>query len=243
MAEAAGDGFPVTGETQAVWLQQSENDQFFVWMRGASGNTVVGYEPATGTKKTYTNGNLNEPRIDRAGRYVGIAMNAPQNALLVWDWQINTIAWSTNGAIPFAHNASLRRRWMSVDWNMSYPPDFTVFKPDVVGSVQRIGGPANASLVYGNGNWIQHPADLDDQWALFSNYGALRPAESYWLAPGGMIFVTPKGQRRLLGHPYNTSTNYTFFSFVKSSPDGRYVLFTSNMNGSPRSDLFLAEVP
>jgi hypothetical protein len=29
---------------------------------------VVGYEPSTATRKTYTNSNLNEPRIDRAGR-------------------------------------------------------------------------------------------------------------------------------------------------------------------------------
>ena len=71
MTEAPGDGWPVTGETSAMWLHQSENDGFFVWMRGATGSTIVGYEPSTGTKKTYTNSGLNEPRIDRAGRYVG----------------------------------------------------------------------------------------------------------------------------------------------------------------------------
>jgi hypothetical protein len=37
----------------------------------------------------------------------------------------------------------------------------------------------------------------------------LRPLESYWLAPGGMVLI----------------------------------LFTSNMDGSARSDLFLAELP
>src|SRR5438876_563498 len=62
-------------------------------------------------------------------------------------------------------------------------------------------------------------------------------------APGGFVLMTPNGQRRLLGHPYNTTSDYTFFSFAKLSPDGRYVLFTSDMNGSARSDLFLAEVP
>ncbi|HLQ64477.1 MAG TPA: Ig-like domain-containing protein, partial [bacterium] len=35
----------------------------------------------------------------------------------------------------------------------------------------------------------------------------------------------------------------TFFSFAKFSPDGNYVLFTSDMNGSARSDVFLAELP
>jgi hypothetical protein len=61
----------------------------------------------------------------------------------------------------------------------------------------------------GNGNRIQHPLDLNDQWALFCHYGSLRPLESYWLAPGGMVLI----------------------------------LFTSNMDGSARSDLFLAELP
>jgi hypothetical protein len=58
-----------------------------------------------------------------------------------------------------------------------------------------------------------------------------------------MIFMTENGQRRLLAHPYNTSTTYETNSFAKLSSDGQYVLFTSDMNGGGRSDLFLAEVP
>ncbi|MGE0453569.1 MAG: Ig-like domain-containing protein [Vicinamibacteria bacterium] len=243
MAEAPGGGWPVTGETSAMWLHQSENDGFFTWMRGANGSTIVGYEPASGVRKTYTNSNLNEPRIDRAGRYVGISMSG--NGLVVWDWLTNAVAWSMPGdpGIPFAHNASLKRRFMSVDWNMSYPPDYTVFTTDAPGSAAHAGGPANGTLIHGNGNWIQQPADLDDQWAVFLHYGSLRPAESYWLSPGGMVLVTPRGERRLLAHPYNTSSDYAYYSFAKFSPDGRYVMFTSDMNGSGRSDVFLAELP
>jgi hypothetical protein len=126
---------------------------------------------------------------------------------------------------------------------MSYPPDFALFRPDVPNSGVHVGGPANGTTIHGNGSWIQHPANLDDQWALFCHYGSLRPTESYWLAPGAMVLVTPAGQRRILGHPYNTTGNYTFFTFAKFSSDGRYVLFTSDMNGSARSDVFLAEVP
>src|SRR5712691_7518823 len=243
MTEVPGNGWPVLNEDQACWLHQSANDAFFVWMRGTNGSTVVGYEPATGTLKTYTNSNLNEPRIDRAGRYVGISMNTPQNGLVVWDCLLNSVTWTTDGTIPFAHNASLKRRWITVDWNMTYPPDFSMFIPDVPNSAQHIGGPANATLVHCNGNWIQSPTDLNDQWAMCTHYGSLRPLESYWLAPGGMVLLTPNGQRRLLGHPYNTTSTYTFYSFAKFSPDGNYVLFTSDMDGSGRSDVFLAELP
>ena len=246
MKEAPGNGWPLA-DSNPTWLHQSEKDALFVWLRGANGDTVVGYEPGTGAKKTYTNADLNEPRLDRAGRYVGISMNKPPNALRVWDWLTDTILWGTGGdparAPQFAHVASLKNRWLGVNWGLSWPGEFSMFTPDVPDSAVNIGGPANGSLTYGNGNWIQSTASPDDQWALFSNYGGLAPTGSAWLAPGGMIFITANGERRLLGHPYNTSTTYNYMSFPKSAPDGRYVLFTSDMNGAGRTDAFLAEVP
>src|SRR6476469_9078072 len=42
MTEVTGGGWPVTGETDAMWLHQNENDSFFTWMRGANGSTIVG---------------------------------------------------------------------------------------------------------------------------------------------------------------------------------------------------------
>jgi len=49
-----------------------------------------------------------------------------------------------------------------------------------------------------------------------------------------------------MGHPYTTITeaaNYALASFVRQSSDGRYVMFTSDMNGSGRTDVFLVEAP
>ncbi len=252
MTEAPGDGWPVAGETP-IWLHQSENDGMFVWLRCpsfdcSSTKTVVGYEPGTGTLRTRTDPDLNEPRIDRAGRYVGMVV-CPGGAcgVSVWDWETDSISWEQRSGsppyIPFTHNASLRRRWIVFDSNLSWPGEFARFIPDVPGSQLNVGGPANSMLVHGNGNWIQHPLDLDDQWALFLHYGSLQPTGASWLAPGGMIFMTPNGARRLLGHAYNTTDTYAHLSFAKSSSDGKYVLFTSDMNGSGRSDVFLAELP
>jgi hypothetical protein len=250
MSEAPGNGWPITDVPDAggygpIWLHQAENDSFFTWMRGANGPTVVGYEPSTGTLKTYTNAGLNEPRIDRAGRYIGISMSTPYNGLTVWDWQTNAISWTTPGdpGPPFAHNASLKRRWITVDWNLSFPDQFVMYSSDAPNSGTHIGGPANGTEIHCNGNWIQSPANLNDQWAMCTHYGSLQPTGSTWLAPGAMVLLTPNGERRILGHPYNTTGNYTFFTFAKFSSDGQYVLFTSDMNGSGRSDLFLAEVP
>src|SRR3989441_3600089 len=191
-----------------------------------------------------------QPRVDRAGRYVGITLDAPNvNGAIFWDWQANSVVWIHPGdpAAPFAHIASLKRRWLGVQWNEGpYPPPFYRIYPDVPSSAVDLGTgatfPADATTVHGSGNWIQNPADLGDQWAVFLHYGSLVPTGT-WLAPGGMVLMTENGQRRLLAHSYNTSANYTFYSFAKFSPDGNYVLFTSDMNGSARSDVFLAELP
>src|SRR6266480_1328040 len=248
MTEAAGDGWPVANEPEAVWLQQSEQDGLFVWMRGQTGPTVVGYEPATATLKTFTDSGIDEPRIDRAGRYVGLTMARPVEALYLWDWSADSIVWRTDGdpGIPFIHVASLGHRWYGVDWNQAPPYQYVVFDP-VAQSATRLAGPANSGDEYGNGNWIQHPADLNDQWALFSHFeGLAPPAGDGWLAPGGMVFVTANGQRRLLGHPYTTigeAASYALASFVRLSSAGRYAMFTSDMNGSGRTDVFLVRVP
>src|SRR3989449_625102 len=130
-------------------------------------------------------------------------MNAPPEALFVWDFTTNTIAWTTSGdpGIPFSHNASLRRRWLVVDWNSSAPHQYAMFTPDVANSGQYIGGPANANDFYGNGSWIQHPADLNDQWAVFSTMEGLQSSGGGWLAPGGIVLITPNGSGACWGIP------------------------------------------
>jgi hypothetical protein len=252
LAEAPGGGWPVAGEAgMTVWLHQSMNDGLFTWMRGASNAPIVGYEPTTATKKVQTLSGINEPRIDRGGRYIALNVGGV-NGLRVWDWQSNTVGArsaypnigdeSVNPLYPFAHMASLRRRWIGTNWNVSRPNPFWQLKSDVPNSAQTLSAPAAAG--HGNGNWIQPTVALDDQWAVFYHYGALRPAASDGeLSPGGMVLMTANGQRRLLAHLYNTSGVYERMSFAKFSPDGAYVLFTSDMNGSGRSDVFLAELP
>src|SRR5256886_436235 len=179
----------------------------------------------------------------------GISRRArPAGALYLWDWSADSMVGRPDGdpGIPFIPVASLGHRWYGVDWNEAPPYQYVVFDP-VAQSATRLAGPANSGDEYGNGNWIQHPADLNDQWALFSHFeGLAPPAGDGWLAPGGMVFVTANGQRRLLGHPYTTigeAASYALASFVRLSSDGRYAMFTSDMNGSGRTDVFLVRVP
>jgi len=48
---------------------------------------------------------------------------------------------------------------------------------------------------------------------------------------------------RLLVHHYSTNSTYSDDPFVKPSPDGKVVMFDSNMAGSGRYDVFVAEMP
>lgn len=255
--------WPVTDEDPSIpdsggfpiWIQQAVNDSFFVWMLGANGNIVVGYDPATATRKARTITGGNDPHVDRAGRYISVTMTSPANGLTVWDWQTDTVAWTRPGdpGRPFAHYAALSRRMMGVEFNgvAGTYGSYWYADPSVVNSDTPLnaGGRAPGIPEHVSGNWEQPSVPANDQWALANFYGALQPTTTgqlvgVALGPGGMQFATINGQRRLLGHSYNSeSVDITALAYAKPSPDGKYVLFTSNMNGTGRFDLFLAELP
>jgi DNA-binding beta-propeller fold protein YncE len=255
MTVAPGNGWPRANETQVAWLHQSENDVFFTWMRGQSGPVVVGYEPSSGTLKTKTIPNVDQPQINRNSSVRQVAINtttAPPGVegLILWDFTQDVEKCTANGTgAQFNHMGALRNRWIGINWRTPKPRNYHVY--DTNCAYQNLGtppGPANADDYYANGSWNQPLASDADQWGLVSIQTGLVPLTGTgWLAPGGMVYVMESGQRRLLGHPYNAYTGATElrYGFVKQSSDGRYVLFTSDMNvsGSPRSDVFLVEVP
>src|SRR6266480_1037146 len=96
MTEAAGDGWPVDNEPEAVWLQQSENDGLFAWMRGQTGPTVVGYEPATGTAGTASTGT----RRRRTSTSCSIRWRRPPRASPVPPTRGTSTATATGSSIP-----------------------------------------------------------------------------------------------------------------------------------------------
>jgi hypothetical protein len=171
--------------------------------------------------------------------------------LILWDFTQDVEKCTANGTgAQFNHMGALRNRWLGINWKTSKPHNYHVY--DTNCAFQNLGtpqtAPTNADDYYANGSWNQPLASDADQWGLVSIQTGLVPLTGTgYLAPGGMVYVMESGQRRLLGHPYNayTGTTELRYGFVKQSSDGRYVLFTSDMNvsGSPRSDVFLVEVP
>ncbi|HEX9239214.1 MAG TPA: hypothetical protein VF910_00990 [Candidatus Bathyarchaeia archaeon] len=244
-SEVTGGGWP-WASTGDVWLHQSRNDARFVILKTSTGSTVV-YEPSTTTAKTHTDSNVDEPRMERDGRYVGLGMTTPNNGLNVYDWNTDTITWTYDPLTsathtPFAHGANLRSIFLQSNWDGTPAPGvYATIDPAVAQSDTNIGGAIVGDLLHGSGNWVQNAGN--GQWGLFGKYGSPIDPGSTYVGRGGMVFARISGGRYLLGHSYNTSNVYERFPFAKLSPDGRYALFTSNMNGQTRCDLFLAKVP
>jgi len=116
----SGNGWPLEDDQiyRPSWMHQSKNDGLFVWMRGNT-DVVVAYHPASGTRKTYNECAINEPRIDREGRYIGLTMDDPQNGIVVLDfgsadppdrYAPMTVVQRADGTVPFAHVPSRRNR-------------------------------------------------------------------------------------------------------------------------------------
>jgi hypothetical protein len=241
-ALAPGGGFPVgTNGGQQQWLTQSANDALFAWLDTGTTN-MTAYEPATGTKKTASFGSGHQVQVDKGGRYLFWSLNG--NAGLIWDFTTGGVLWNVPGdpGIPFAHTAMLRRRIMVTDWNASFPGLFAYLIVDQSNSQKDVSGPYASPNAHQNGGWVQNPANLGDQWAVVAHEGPPELGQGF-LAPSGLILWTINGQRRLLAHSYQTSSTYEWSTFAKLSPDGAFVMFTSDMNGSGRSDVFLAQLP
>jgi hypothetical protein len=242
MTEVPGDGWP-TSASNVQWLTQSENDGLFAWLASDT-TTMTAYEPRTGTKKTAKFDSGHQVQVDKGGRYIFWSLDG--NAGVIWDFRSGSVLWNVPGdpGIPFAHTGMLRRRIAVTNWNAAAPYNFGYLAVDIPDSEQNVSGPAASGYAHTNGGWIQNPADLNDQWALTAHYGIYELSSGY-LAPSGLILWTINGGRRLLAHTYDTSIPYiyTWFPFAKFSADGNYAMFTSDMDGAGRSDVFLAAMP
>ena len=85
--------------------------------------------------------------------------------------------------------------------------------------------------------------DLDRQWSFVSGIdNNAFTATTLWKQSIGLV-RSDGSDARLLLHHYSINPVYFADPFGKPSPDGRVVIFNSNMNGSGRYDLFVAEMP
>ena len=232
-----------------AWLQHDRNDVWFVGLVDAT--TAFAWNSHTNQYLTHSETWLDEGRLERDGRYVVLTDGGGQVRL--WDLSNNTFGTPQNEGINFwfAHNASLRSQWVTADVNLSAPfaeDRYSVSGGSVVKT--QILSQSAGTLVHHAGNWVQSDAELggnlDRQWSFVSGYDDdPRWADSVlWRHAIGVQRSDGSDQRLLLHHySVNPGPGYWAIPWGTPSPDGKVVIFNSNMNGAGRYDLFVAEMP
>jgi hypothetical protein len=249
--------FPANVPLQG-WLTQDKQDGWFVGLGNTSG-TVVAWNSQTNETRTKSFSGLDEPYFDRDGRYV--FANVGGSSSTIWDLQSNTTASiAAPGNSSFFHMPGLRGFFMTTDVNTGagQTPLWRVDPSSARQNAQvsTLGG--YSPDAHAAGQWVQEDAtlpggDRTKQWFLRSTFDM-----SYTATGGGakeaLAFIRADGSDfRLLAHHYSIFSGslpadpFKYWSMPRAtpSPDGKVVLFDSNMlAGAPaRYDLFVAEVP
>jgi Big-like domain-containing protein len=235
-----------------AWLHQDRNDSWFTGLL-ADNKTVWVWNSQTNQYLTHFESWTNEGRLERDGRYVVLTSGGPYTTVRLWDLSNNSVGPTQDASNQFylSHNASVRSRWGAENPNISAP-----FAQD---RYEVSGGQIVRTQIFNNsgggdhqaGNWVQSDAelggDLNRQWLYITGEddNPLFYDRLLWKMAIGLQRINGSDQRLLLHHygagPYRA---YYDYPWGKPSPDGKVVIFNSNMNNSGgRWDLFVAEVP
>jgi hypothetical protein len=208
-----------------------------------SNTTIIAFRTADGFERAVSPGvagiDIDEPHLDREYPIVYIASDSPVNSLIV-DLETGglTIPRDSLGMNEDSHQAPLRGKVVAQGhWQAN-----AIVSTDRHGVVRAVIRPTPTDVngdYHFAGQWVfDNPAEyfVVDQWAGDGNNAIRR----------GMIgFVSLAGDVRLLAAHDATGTDYGAGGqpHPTLAPDGKFVMWTSNMNGSGRYDTFIARVP
>jgi uncharacterized protein YjdB len=241
MTVANTGNFPHAGAT--TWLQVDRNDAWFV-VQSSSGHTAWNSQTNVEYRNTLS---FDEARLERDGNY---AFLTNVNGGRRWNLADNTVTNNQNWGTTYwaAHMADVRGYWSTVDGYNTSPLGLDVYYPNPagdpnngIGIYQDTYTGTMAGLTHHSGNWIQ---DVNDrtQWAFMEDDGASPPAGK--LRNGIAAYRLDGAAFKLVAHHYSTATDYYKEPWAVPSPDGRLVLFASDMGvRGGRTDLFLIEMP
>jgi uncharacterized protein YjdB len=233
--------FPYT--TSAVggalsWLQVNLNDGWLVGMLNSNA-TVIGVRISDGLERIIPRGanDVDEPHIDREFPIVYISTNNEAN--IVVNLETGAIIPETDPQNIDAadHEAPLRGKVVYINYTVN-----GIVSTSRTGNVQIEVQPSPTDWSgdwHMAGQWVfNNPSEyfIMDQFARNGNYPIRQ----------GMIgFVSIGDDVRILVATDATGTGYDTGGQVHPTlaPDGKLVMWTSNMNGSGRFDVFVARVP
>ncbi len=224
----------------AAWLQTQVNDTWLTIMLN-SNHTVVSFRPSDGFQRVVTQADagvsIDEPHMDRELGYVYLSTNnEPYNKIVNLASGQYTTPSDPSGINADDHAAPLRGRIVSMSWTANGVISVT---PD--GQVSVVATP----VTDWSGDW-----HMAGQW-VFNNPGQYFVVDQ-WKGSGtypvykGMIgLVNIANDKRILAAHDAIGTGYDTGGqpHPTLAPDGKLVMWTSNMNNSGRFDTFVARVP
>jgi hypothetical protein len=224
------------------WLQTQLNDTWLVAML-QSNTTIVGFRTADGFERSASPAQagvvIDEPHLDREFPVVYISSDSPvKNKIFNLQTGAFIVPRDPGGIGQDSHQAPLRGRTVAQGhWQAN-----AIVETDRLGNVRPVVSPTPTDVngdYHFAGQWVFDNPDqyfTVDQWAANGSNAIYR----------GMIgFVNLAGDVRLLAAHDATGTAYGTGGqpHPTLAPDGKLVMWTSNMNGSPRYDTFIARVP
>jgi uncharacterized protein YjdB len=190
-------GFPksfasLTG-SNLTWLQQDKSDTWFVMMP-QDASRIIAWNRLTNETRTVVVPGLNEPHLDKDGRYVMAATNDEPNSWRLWDLQTGTLS---GGISKEVHPEFVRTLVSSMDPNTNLGQQY-LFDPRTMQQTTVLtGSRMSPNQQHRAGQWVQSDAelpggDLRKQWVLWSGYSDGIGSASNWALTGGQVYqATP----------------------------------------------------
>ncbi len=256
MAVQNTGNFPrTTGTSGPPWMHQDKNDEWFVF--GTGNSTQYAWNANTNVLRTAIY-NANELRIDRDGGYGMLGFTSASQSRL-WNFVDDTYVGLYTQAVSheFAHNASMRNRWMGTNWNASRPFNHWIgvntkaasdaLTMDLTGTLSSF---FDVGEIHMAAQWVQYPANLDHQWCIAGGSSASSTTNRYGAKALGI--VRADGQDiRILGHHYHAHLSANYWDqnvWVNWSAGGHVVtcntrLASSQSNENTRTDVLAFILP
>ena len=224
------------------WLQTQVNDRWIVAMLQST-RTIVAFRPSDGFERAVTPAAarvaIDEPHLDREFPVVYISgAAAVKNTIVNLETGSFTTPRDPESIGQDSHQAPLRGKTVAQGhWQAN-----AIVATDRLGTVSIVVSPTPTDVngdYHFAGQWVFDNAReyfVVDQWARTGNNRIYR----------GMIgFVSLDGDVRILAAHGASGIGYGTGGqpHPTLAPDGKLVMWTSDMDGSPRYDTFVARVP
>jgi hypothetical protein len=230
------------------WFQGDVNDRWFCMMAGGSGPWLVGFDAQTNTVTEKSVSGIDEPKMDRDGRYVWVRGGTPY----VWDMQANTLTQVGGAAPSYDGHGGVTRGYAfgnpndgRAGWSINLRSASPTF--------QYLGNAFNLDNIYLQGGWVDQAAGgTTAQWVGlgYQTGGGGEPAPVKYRYGALGLYKLDGSDHRLLANAYNSGNvnglpdYYANTLWPNLAPDGKFLLFKSNqLVAAGFSSLFAALVP